>query len=261
MDPGDVVMHKAYFEPLDVRRNTTFGPDTVPGDVGGGVTLTLGDSETPINGGQWYGQLTISGTTGKYEFYAWNKQVIDTQGLVAAGLVEIPMGTTTQKTSLTSIGSDGRAGYGREFITWSTVPAVEGDWDGFFTTYSPVMPDSNREASAKRPGATCTTTQLVGGKSELYSVDSSLDPASGFLKMLGSWGAGKGDTFTSPKIYVTRYVSALGTVTDPTDLTNLFWVNIPASWELFNCMLAEPEELDYMTTMRRSLQPPEGRVA
>ena len=250
---GDIIMHKAYFPPVYLASGSTFGSTgaTAVQTVPTGAWGSFG-AAGPLNGGEYIGTLTAAAS--EYDWTLRRTVEIDVSGLTAQDLVEIAIGTTAQRTAPPSMASDGRKGYIREFIIWSTQPLIETDINNLIATFSPTMP--NMHGSDGQSGS-MTTAMIFGGRADTFVCDSSLDAQIGFLRLIQNSNFGMGDPFVNTRLFCTRLL--YGNAAPPTNSNwSGFYVNIPASWELCNAVLAEPEELEFLTTLRRSLIPPEG---
>jgi len=287
MRENEALLHKAYTEPVYLLRGSLFGDQTIPTSMPyAGVAFAASGF---ILGGQWEGSIYIqnpssnAGTQSNDGYYyteleMWNENVIDVTGLLAAGMVEIPIGTTSQKTEPPFLNASGeyatriapitgQVSYAREYVVWSTAPLTASDREGFFQGYSPVFPHMFRTMttppSTAYTGPSMTTAMVMGGRAELYKPDFVQGGNAGFLDLNFMNEFGMGDPVSCPKIYCTRLVQIVYTaytIGDGVDweLTN-FTIDWPASWELQSIVLAMPEEVEQLTTMRRSLIPPEGR--
>ena len=118
-------------------------------------------------------------------------------------------------------------------------------------------------------GGSMTTTQMLSSQSRLFVIDGSLSSRVGFMRELFNQMGGMGETAAAPHIYCTRLISGqmttcpkigAGGVVGNGWSTDRFWISWPASWELLNVGIIEPDDLEYLTFMQRSVLAPGGRV-
>ncbi len=248
---NDIIMHKAYFDPIFCTSGSTIGTTTVPSSGTDSWTAS-----GLVNGTSW--NMSVTWTSTQAYCKAWSEVKIDVTGLVAEGLVEVPMGTIAQRTELPSIVHRQPECFYREFVVWSTQPLTDNDVDALLMTSSPTMPHMWKNELYP---SSMTTPMVFGGRAELYSGDSTIDTQAGFLRQLFNNSFGMGDPVSTPILYCTRLFYGYWTPVAGGMSAQNFLIDIPASWELSNMLLVEPDEIAQLTTMRRSLSSPERRTS
>lgn len=272
MRENEALLHKAYTEPIAVRKGTTFGAEVVPDQL----TMSW-FGEGYLNGGPWQGSLQLSYPTASRPWptavmHAWHETVIDVTGLVAAEFVEIPTGNTAQRTELPFTNACAEAlikgpntfGFVREFVVWSTQPLTYGDRQNLFHSTSPTMPHMWNDQLGAVPNS-MVTSMIFGGRAEQYTFDPSTGFNAAFAAKTFASDFGMGDPFSCPKIYCTRLFVVIFPMCLEEEvpgagayLLDDFIIDLPASWEIQAVVLAKPDEIEALTAMRRSLIPPEG---
>ena len=118
-----------------------------------------------------------------------------------------------------------------------------------------------------------TTTQMMSSQTRYYTGDGSISGIVGWLREIYHQEGGMGETAATPHVYCTRVIagqfstpsqdetaSVVGQPGTPNNwAANKFWISIPGSWEILNVGVIEPDELEYMTYMQRSVLAPGGR--
>ncbi len=273
MRENEALLHKAYTEPVILRKGTSVGAEVVPPSINAGWY-----GEGYIDGGNWQGQLQITIPTGPAypwsyaTLNAYNEVVIDVTGLVKGEFVEIPTGNTAQRTELPFANvcaeaiAKGPNSYGliREFVVWSTQPLTYADRQNLFHSQAPTMPHMWNDQPGAYPN-TMTTSMIMGGRAEQYTFDPSTGYNAAFAQKIFINEFGMGDPFSCPKIYCTRFFKVVYPMCLDEEvpgsgnyLLDDFLIDLPASWELQAVVLAKPDDVEALTAMRRSLLPPEG---
>ncbi|AXH78388.1 MAG: hypothetical protein [Circular genetic element sp.] len=245
---------------------------------------TTSSPPTNANTNDWtwdFLQLSPGATTdltGGGSFRLYNQQRIDLTGLLQIGAAYVPLGSVSQRAGVAQLPGDwyfrtanapvlGGLTYMRDFTIWSVEPLTESDlgnlWsDGIVRqSITPNMPAFGNSSGSM------STTQMLSSQSRLFVHDGQLSSRVGFMRELFAQVGGMGETAAAPHIYCTRVISGqFETAPQTIDATlgnsfsaDKFWISIPASWELLNVGLIEPDDLEYMTYMQRSVQAPGGR--
>jgi len=121
-------------------------------------------------------------------------------------------------------------------------------------------------------GGSMSTTQMLSSQTRYYVADGSLSGRVGWLREMFNQQGGMGESAASPHIYVTRVIggqistpssnevlNATGSASTNAWGTDKFWLCWPPSWEILNVGVIEPDELEYLTYMQRSVLAPSGR--
>jgi len=224
-------------------------------------------------------------TAGGGTFRCYNQQRIDLTGLLQLGAAYVPLGSVSQRAGVPQLPGNwyndmnpntamktSSLTYMRDFTIWSVEPLTSTDlsllWSDGITRQSatPNMPffiDSSGSMS---------TTQMLSSQSRLFVHDSGLSPRVGFMRELFNQMGGMGETAAAPHIYCTRVISGQfettprSTQSGGTTITgnafdpDRFWISVPPSWELLNVGIIEPDDLEYLTFMQRSVLAPGGRT-
>lgn len=256
---------------------------TIP--VTGNFTLNANSRLNQENCGDWVWQsLILTPPTGNaypggVEFRAYNEQRIDLSGYLTMGAALAPMGSASQRASVPQLPNrwDTRFSgfsltYLRDYTIWSVEPLTQDDLDLLYS--SAVL---RQGATPNMPffvsnGGTLNTTQMLSSQTRYYSADNALSGRIGWLKEMFSQQGGMGESVASPHIYVTRVIAgqastvstdetmaATGSPSNNNWSADKFWISIPPSWEILNVGVIEPDELEYLTYMQRSVLAPGGR--
>ena len=249
------------------------------------------DPATNANTNDWiFDILTLTrgannNTAGGGTFRCYNQQRIDLTGLLQLGAAYVPLGSVSQRAGVPQLPGNwyedmnpntamktASLTYMRDFTIWSVEPLTAIDlnllWsDGIVrqsaTPNMPFFVNSN---------GSMTTTQMLSSQSRLFVHDSGLSPRVGFMRELFNQMGGMGETAAAPHIYCTRVISGQFETTPrstqsggTTQTRNAFaadnfWISIPPSWELLNVGIIEPDDLEYLTYMQRSVLAPGGRT-
>ncbi len=204
-------------------------------------------------------------------FRLHNTQKIDLSGYLQMGLSLVPMGTASQRTFVPQLPGrmDGKAPnmtYLYDATVWSSEPLTQADINNLQAPRQRQLPSY--------PTGTLNTTQVLGSQGRLFVSDNTTIGLIGFLKESFQSQQGMGETVSTAQVYCTRVIfgqmatpstaeieGAYGndTYTDDWDFRK-FFISIPSSFEVLNVALLEPDELEYLTYMQRSVLAPEGRV-
>jgi len=245
---------------------------------------TTSSPPTNANTNEWtfdFMQLVPGATTdvsGGGTFRMFNQQRIDLTGLLQLGAAYVPLGSVSQRVGVPQLPGDwyfrsgnapilGGLTYMRDFTIWSVEPLTSFDlgnlWSDAIVRQSagPNMP------GFLNVGGSLSTTQMLSSQSRLFVHDGQLSSRVGFMRELFSQVGGMGETAAAPHIYCTRVISGqfetapkqIDTVLGSSFTSDKFWISIPPSWELLNVGLIEPDDLEYLTYMQRSVQAPGGR--
>jgi len=283
----DIRTLKMYMEPIIVYAGADFdNGQTIPST--GTFSLTsparIGDNNAGMNAWVWE-QLTMTPPTsndynGGVSFAAYNEQRIDLTGYLQLGAAVAPMGSASQRASVPQLPSrwDVRftgfnLTYMRDYTIWSVEPLTEGDRDLLYSS-----PITRQGATPNMPSmfgvsGSMSTTQMLSSQTRYYVADGNLGGRVGWLRELFNQQGGMGETAASPHIYVTRVIagqistpsaneiaSATGVPASSTAWSvDRFFISWPSSWEILNVGVIEPDELEYLTYMQRSVLAPQGR--
>lgn len=247
-------------------------------------------SEARIGGtsagmGAWvFEELTMTIPTGAsyaggVSFRAYNQQRIDLTGYLQTGSAVAPLGSASQRASVPQLPSrwDNRKTsynltYMRDYTIWSVEPLTDLDRAQLYAsgiTRSGATPNMPNVFAS---GGSMSTTQMLSSQTRYYVADGSLSGRVGWLREMFNQQGGMGETAAAPHIYVTRVIG--GQISTPSsdevlDATgspstnawgvDKFWLCWPPSWEILNVGVIEPDELEYLTYMQRSVLAPSGR--
>ena len=256
------------------------GVQTFPGPF---KIATTGSPPLNANTNDWTWDLlnlypgSTTDVAGGGDFRLYNQQRIDLTGLLQIGAAYVPLGSVSQRAGVPQLPGDWyfrtkdtsslNLTYMRDFTIWSVEPLTASDLDNLWSdgivrqSITPNMP------AFINSGGSMTTTQMLSSQSRLYVHDGQLSSRVGFMRELFAQVGGMGETAAAPHIYCTRVISGQFQCAPQTiDATlgnsfsaDKFWISIPPSWELLNVGLIEPDDLEYMTYMQRSVQAPGGR--
>ena len=205
---------------------------------------------------------------------------VDLSGFLQMGAATVPMGSASQRAGVPQLPGrwDTRfSGYNltymRDFTVWSVEELTQQDIDNLrsdgFTRQSitPNMPAFGIQ------GGSMTTTQMMSSQTRYYVADSGLSSRVGWLREIFAQQGGMGETTATTQIYVTRIVAGQFSTPSANEVLNAtgspstnnwgadkFFISVPPSWEIMNVGVIEPDELEYLTYMQRSVLAPEGRV-
>lgn len=239
-------------------------------------------SPTQANTNNWiFDILTLNqgannDVAGSGLFRCYNQQRIDLTGMLQLGTALSPLGSASQRAGVPQLPSDwyfrsnvsrNSLTYMRDFTIWSVEPLTEMDlnllWsDGIVRqSATPNMPNFVNSTGSM------TTTQMLSSQSRLFVSDTSLSGRIGWLRELFNQQGGMGETAASPHVYVTRVVSGqfdtapktIDGIIGTSFSADKFWISIPPSWEILNVGMIEPDDLEYLTYMQRSVLAPVGR--
>ena len=235
------------------------------------------------NTGDWifdnlvFTQGASDAEAGGVSFRCYNQQRIDLTGLLQLGAAYVPLGSVSQRAGVPQLPGNyldksaiAQLTYMRDFTVWSVEPLTDIDMNNLWSdgivrqSITPNMP-----AFGGSNGGSMTTTQMLSSQSRLFVIDGSLSSRVGFMRELFNQMGGMGETAAAPHIYCTRLISGQMTTCPKTGAggvvgnawsTDRFWISWPASWELLNVGIIEPDDLEYLTFMQRSVLAPGGRV-
>jgi len=216
---------------------------------------------------------------GAGSFRCYNEQKIDLTGFLQMGAAVAPLGSASQRASVPQLPSrwDVRyAGYNltylRDYTIWSVEPLTSQDRNLLYST--PILRQGatpNMPAFASN-GGSMSSTQMLSSQTRYYTADASLSGRIGWLKEMFSQQGGMGESAASPHIYCTRVIAgqfstpsedeiiaAIGAGSGFNWKSEKFWISFPPSWEILNVGVIEPDELEYLTYMQRSVLAPVGR--
>ena len=245
------------------------------------ASTPTGTSAVNANTNNWIWdilQLNAGATTsetGSGLFRCYNQQRIDLTGLLQLGTALAPLGSASQRAGVPQLCGDWfirdaqarSLTYMRDFTIWSTEPLTEGDlgalWsDGIVRqSITPNMPNFYNATGSM------TTTQMLSSQSRLFVLDGNMSAIVGWMRELFNQQGGMGETAATPHVYVTRVISGQFT-TAPQTIDGVagdsfsadkFFISIPPSWEILNVGMIEPDDLEYLTYMQRSVLAPAGR--
>lgn len=223
--------------------------------------------------------MTAGATTadpGGVSFRCYNQQRIDLTGMLQLGAAYVPLGSASQRAGVPQLPGRYKARtseaesltYMRDFTIWSVEPLTASDrnllWSDFVVRQS-ALP--NMPHFVNTPGS-MSTTQMLSSQSRLFVLDGALSSRVGFMRELFNQMGGMGETAAAPHIYCTRLISGQFLTCARGDFApaltkdwtaEQFWISFPPSWELLNVAMIEPDELEYLTYMQRSVLAPGGR--
>ena len=257
------------------------GPQTFNGPFKIGTTASP-PANAQTNEWTWnFLQLSPGATTDKPgggTFRLYNQQRIDLTGLLQLGAAYVPLGSVSQRAGVPQLPGDwyfrtanspilNSLTYMRDFTIWSVEPLTNSDLSNLWSdgivkqSITPNMP------AFVNSGGSMSTTQMLSSQSRLFVHDGALSSRIGFMRELFAQVGGMGETAAAPHIYCTRVISGqfetapqtIDAVLGQSFSNDKFWISIPPSWELLNVGLIEPDDLEYMTYMQRSVQAPGGR--
>jgi len=283
----DIRTLKMYMEPITAYAGVDFdNGQTIPNT--GTFSLTsptrIGDTNAGMNAWVWE-QLTMTPPTGNdynggVSFAAYNEQRIDLTGYLQLGAAVAPMGSASQRASVPQLPSrwDVRftgfnLTYMRDYTIWSVEPLTEEDRDLLYSSGITRQGATPNMPHVFGSNGSMSTTQMLSSQTRYYVSDGSLGGRVGWMRELFNQQGGMGETAASPHIYVTRVIagqistpssnevaSATGNPATATAWTaEKFFISWPSSWEILNVGVIEPDELEYLTYMQRSVLAPQGR--
>lgn len=246
------------------------------------VLASTGSPPVQANTNNWIFDILIlnqnanTDSAGSGLFRCYNEQRIDLTGLLQLGTALAPLGSASQRAGVPQLPSDwyfrsnvsrDSLTYLRDFTIWSTEPLTETDlgnlWsDGIVRqSITPNMPNFINSSGSM------TTTQMLSSQSRLFVGDSSLSGLVGWMKEIFNQQGGMGETAATPHVYCTRVVSGqfstapqtIDGVAGNSFSADKFFISIPPSWEILNVGMIEPDDLEYLTYMQRSVLAPAGR--
>lgn len=223
---------------------------------------------------------TSNAYAGGFTFAMHCQKRVDLSGFLQMGAATVPLGSASQRASVPQLPGrwDTRFSgytltYMRDFTIWSVEELSQMDIDNLISggiirqSITPNMP------SFGATGGSMTNTQMMSSQSRLFVSDSGLSSVVGWLREMFAQQGGMGETTATTQIYCTRVVAGQastpsadetaglnGTPTTQNWAANKFFISIPPSWEILNVGIIEPDELEYLTYMQRSVLAPEGRV-
>lgn len=209
-----------------------------------------------------------------YELTLVNRKWVDLTGLNMQSIALAPLGNASQRMETFSAGyqvqydasnpqlyepfRDARL-FVREFVFYTTKPISN-------TALNTTIFNT---ASTKPPyaeGGDLAAEQLVAGWSATYVQDKSLSPLDGFLVKIQNSQLGFGDIINAPRLYCTRVIycsmrakDLAVTTCGGSGATSPLFLDIPQTTEVITVAEIEPDEIEYFTAMRRSLQPPKDK--
>ena len=288
--PDDIRTLKAYMEPVNFYAGNTFdtpdGIQTIPTDVD--FILSAPARINIENMNAWvFDSLRMIIPTGAQaaslpggvSFQCYNEQRIDLTGLLQTGSALVPMGSVSQRASVPQL--PGRLDnkfnglsttYLRDFTIWSVEPLQQSELNALYSddvTRQSTTP--NMPSGQGLMGGSMSTTQMMSSQTRYYTRDNSLSGVVGWLKEIFHQVGGMGETAATPHVYCTRVVAGqfstpskaetalIGNESTKFWASMQFWISFPASWELLNLAVIEPDELEYMTYMQRSVLAAGGR--
>jgi hypothetical protein len=195
------------------------------------------------------------------------------------GAATVPLGSASQRASVPQLPGrwDSRfAGYSltymRDFTIWSVEELTQMDIDNLISggiirqSITPNMP------AFGATGGSMTNTQMMSSQSRLFVADNGLSGVVGWMREMFAQTGGMGETTATTQIYCTRIVAGQASTPSTDETAGLagtpssqdwsvlkFFISIPPSWEIMNVGIIEPDELEYLTYMQRSVLAPEGR--
>lgn len=283
---------KAWMQPVNFYAGNIFetpdGVQTIPtdGNFNLGPGARLGGTLGNMNSWVWDSLVMTApvdpdkdSKPGLVSFTCHNQQRIDLTGFLQTASALVPMGSASQRACLPQL--PGRvdnkfSGLGltnmRDFTIWSVEKLTQLDINGLYSDYitrqstTPNMPSGEGTG-----GGSMSTTQMMSSQTRYYSGDQSVSGVVGWLKEIFHQVGGMGETAATPHVYCTRVIAGQFSTPSkqetglygPTSTKNWaasqFWISFPGSWELLNVGIIEPDELEYMTFMQRSVLAPGGR--
>jgi len=220
-------------------------------------------------------------SAGSGDFRLYNQQRIDLTGLLQIGAAYVPLGSVSQRAGVPQLPGDWFTNglrvrdstslnltYMRDFTIWSVEPLTDSDLGNLWSDGTVKQSVTPNMPAFVNSGGSMTTTQMLSSQSRLYVHDGQLSSRVGFMRELFAQVGGMGETAAAPQIYCTRVISGqfqcapqtIDALLGYSFSADKFWISIPPSWELLNVGLIEPDDLEYMTYMQRSVQAPGGRA-
>lgn len=259
------------------------GEQTIP--TSGNFTLNQPSRLNADNQNQWvWDELVMTQPSGNQfaggvSFRCYNQKRIDLTGFLQMSAAIAPLGSASQRASVPQLPfrwdvrfSGYNLTYMRDYTIWSVEPLTNEDLNLLYS--SPIL---RQAATPNMPslasnGGSMSTTQMLSSQTRYYTADASLSGRVGWLKEMFSQQGGMGESAAAPHIYCTRVIA--GQISTPSedevvaalgggDGSNWkgtkFWISFPPSWEILNVGVIEPDELEYLTYMQRSVLAPVGR--
>ena len=283
----DIRTLKMYMEPITLYSGADLdNGQTIPNNANFSLTspARISGNNAGMNAWVW-DELTMTipaGTpySGGVSFRAYNQQRIDLTGYLQLGAALAPMGSASQRASVPQLPSrwDVRFSgfnltYLRDYTIWSVEPLTQEDLDLLYSS-----PVTRQGATPNMPhvfaaNGSMSTTQMLSSQTRYYVADGNLGGRVGWMRELFNQQGGMGETAASPHIYVTRVIAGQITTPSSDEVNNAtgstgsgiawsvdkFFISWPGSWEILNVGVIEPDELEYLTFMQRSVLAPQGR--
>lgn len=281
---------KSFMEGVTIYSGAKFNDEdgsaeqTIP--ITGNFTLNIPSRQPADNQGAWvWDELVMTSPTGNayaggVSFRCYNQKRIDLTGYLQMGAALAPIGSASQRASVPQLParwdvrySGFNLTYMRDYTIWSVEPLTNNDLNMLYST--PVLRQGatpNMPSYFATDGGSMSSTQMLSSQTRYYTADSSLSGRVGWLKEMFSQQGGMGESSASPHVYCTRVISgqistpsadevvaATGSADTNDWSAQKFWISFPPSWEIMNVGVIEPDELEYLTYMQRSVQAPVGR--
>lgn len=282
----DIRTLKMYMEPITCYAGADFdNGQTIPTNAAFSLTspARISGANAGMNAWVW-DELTMTmpvsnSLAGGVSFRAYNEQRIDLTGYLQLGAAVAPMGSASQRASVPQLPSrwEGRftgfnLTYMRDYTIWSVEPLTDEDRNLLYAS-----PVTRQGATPNMPhvfanNGSMSTTQMLSSQTRYYVADANLGGRVGWLRELFNQQGGMGETAAAPHIYVTRVIAGQISTPSSDEILNgtgsaatvawsvdKFFISWPSSWEILNIGVIEPDELEYLTYMQRSVLAPQGR--
>jgi len=267
---------KFMFDPLYWTKGTEYEIAPAGGDNPNMANRGDGTYSGLISSGASAGWEAVADTKANdcYELTLVNRKSVDLTGLTMQSIALAPLGNASQRMEQFSAGyqvqydntnpqlyepfRDARL-LVKEYVFYTTKPISNTALNTtIFNTFSTQPPYGD--------GGDLAAEQLVAGWSATYVQDKSLSPLDGFLVKIHSSQLGFGDIINAPRLYCTRVVYCSMRAKDLSvtncsgnATTSPLFLDIPQTTEVITVAEIEPDEIEYFTAMKRSLQPPKDK--
>lgn len=221
-----------------------------------GSDTTLGDGgEGDVRGTEWFADLNQVGTN--YEFKAFKETKIDLQGLEYHPIATLGF-DIIESEAPSFFGVSGNA-YLREYSILSTQKLKSTQLLARIELFTAPLPFEKYRAGALNDSADenglMTREQCLGGRSQLYALDSSLPVTFGFGRKLSSFDLNMGSEVSTDALYYYRVIYAYGSISGVA--ISSFYADIPARTTIVTLNVRDDaDDTQIATGMIRAYQAP-----
>tara|TARA_Y100001938_G_C8087476_1_gene432930 strand:- start:1534 stop:2295 length:762 start_codon:yes stop_codon:yes gene_type:complete len=175
----------------------------------------------------------------------------DLQGLYREFEVLQPLGSTVQRSEPVSMGSRKEPEnyqYYREYVLWTTEKLTDDDIAKLRGLSSaPPYFDTEAQPAGMNP------SQVVAGSVRTGVTKSDISKQIGFMIDMQESPLGFNDTIASPVLYCTRVIHVESRV----EQSGSWWIDIPAAAAVMSVLQMEADDLLFLSSAAKSLDPPQ----